>query len=342
MTIFLICSLAIYNFFSYISFWLDNDKIDSIFKVYNFFPFFKAHFADLFAQTVFILGVFCSIITLMLGLFAVSALEIETIRGNRFMSYSQAIAFALKRLKQIVLAELAIICFIGFIILLFALLGLVSRIPYIGEWIYTVLFVLPNFVIAVLTIFILAVLHVSVILLPSVTAAEQKGEAFQSILETFSTVIRQPFRWSGYTILTTVSAKIASFVYAYICFRAVEFITWSTAITGGNDLSNLVKSSLTLLPVRSDLARETFNIFPGIDFGIQLAGVSKYISHDAVAYLMACMLFIIFSSIIGYFLTTIAVAQTRTYAVIRFLKDSYKIEDENPLHQTLPELTATE
>ncbi len=45
---------------------------------------------------------------------------------------------------------------------------------------------------------------------------------------------------------------------------------------------------------------------------------------------MAFMIFIIFASIIGYFLTIIAVGQARGYAVIRYLKDGYKIENEEP------------
>ena len=52
---------------------------------------------------------------------------------------------------------------------------------------------------------------------------------------------------------------------------------------------------------------------------------------EAVGYLMAVMLFLIFASIIGYFLATIATGQARAYVVIRYLKDKYAISSESPL-----------
>ena len=47
--------------------------------------------------------------------------------------------------------------------------------------------------------------------------------------------------------------------------------------------------------------------------------------------LMAIMLFLIFASIIGYFLAVVATAQARAYVVIRYKKDDYEIATESPL-----------
>ncbi len=330
MTIFLLLSLVLYNIFTYLAFFINGEKIKTIFSVYTFFPFYKITFGNMFAQTVFIIGSLASVLMLMLGFYSVSILEIEAIRGNRFMKPQHAIQKAFSRFKQIFLAELGIVCFIGFIILLFMVLGLAARIPFIGEWIYALLFVIPNFLIAILTLFVILVFLISIILLPTVTAAEKKGEAFQSILETFATIIRQPFRWGGYTLLAFVTAKLSSFVYAYVCFRSVQFIAWTTSISGGEQLKTMVKKSLSLLPLKSDVVLFSFQAFPGIDFGFSLSKYAKYSSNSLSEYLMAFMIFIIFASIIGYFLTIIAVGQARGYAVIRYIKDGYKIEDEEP------------
>lgn len=330
MTFFLLLSLALYNFFTYLSFYVEGERLDVIFSVYTFFPFYKLFFGNIFAQIIFAIGALISLLILMLGFFAVSILEIEAIRGNQFMKPEHAIKRAFTRFKQICLAELGIVSFVLFIIFLYTLLGFVTRIPYIGEWLFAFLFVIPNFIVAMLTLFIVVVFLISIILLPTVTAAEKKGEAFQSILETFATIIRQPFRWGGYTILALVTGKLGSFVYAYVCYRSVQFIAWSTSLSGGERLNTMVKKSLALLPLKSDVAFHTFQLFPGIDFGFSLAKYAKYTSHSAAEYLIAFMIFIIFASILGYFLTVIAVGQARGYAVIRYLKDGYKIEDEEP------------
>lgn len=330
MTFFLLLSLAIYNVFTYAAFYFNGEKIKIIFSIYTFFPFYKIFFPNILAQIVFAAGALLSMLMLMLGFFGVSILEIEAIRGNRFMKPERAIKKAFGRIKQICLAELGIICFIAFIIFLFSLLGLIARIPFIGEWIYALLFVIPNFIIAILTLFVVVVFLISIILLPTVTAAEKKGEAFQSILETFATIIRQPFRWGGYTLLVLVTGKFASFVYAYVCYRSVQFIAWATSLSGGEQLKTMVKKSLSLLPLKSDVVFYSFSAFPGIDFGFSLSQYAKHTSNSPSEYLMAFMVFIIFASIIGYFLTIIAVGQARGYAVIRYLKDGYKIEDEAP------------
>ena len=330
MTFFLLGSLIVYNIFTYLAFYFNDEKISTIFSVYTFFPFYKIIFSNPIAQIIFILGAIIAVLTLMLGFFAVSILEIESIRGNKFMKPEHAIKKAFGRFKQILLAEIGIASFILFIVFLFTLLGLISRIPYIGELIYAILFVIPNFIIAILTLFIILVFLISIILLPTVSAAEKKGEAFQSILETFATIIRQPFRWGGYTLLSLVSGKLSSFVYAYICYRSVQFIAWATSLSGGDNTKVLVKKSLSLLPIRTDVTAFTFQAFPGIDFGFSLTQYARYSSNSLAEYLMAFMIFIIFASIIGYFLTIIAVGQARGYAVIRYLKDGYKIEDEEP------------
>ena len=71
------------------------------------------------------------------------------------------------------------------------------------------------------------------------SAADRAGETFTAILETFSTVIRQPVRWLSYTAYALVAGKVASFVYAYFCFRAVQFIGWSAGLGGGDRAEQL-------------------------------------------------------------------------------------------------------
>ncbi|MCH8027766.1 MAG: hypothetical protein IID63_06545, partial [candidate division Zixibacteria bacterium] len=195
-----------------------------------------------------------------------------------------------------------------------------------------VFFVLPGFVIAIFTVFILLVFVLSVLLLPAVAAANRSGETFDSILETFSTIIRQPIRWIFYTLISAAAAKVFGFVYAYFAFRAVQFLTWSSSLAGGDKITDLVKGGVNHLPVKSDVAVYTFNLFEGIDWGINVAAWSRGSTADsAVSYFMAFMLFIIFASIFGYMFSVIATAQARAVVIIRKLKDDYSIADEKPL-----------
>ncbi|MCD6249487.1 MAG: hypothetical protein J7J98_04050 [candidate division Zixibacteria bacterium] len=334
MTMTVVGALVVYDAFTYVGLAISGDDLSRAFGIYGLFPFDGLIITSIGGQIAYWLGVGLAVLTFMLGFFAVSAINIEAIRGNRFLSPRQAIMFAFKRLPQIFLSELSIALFVGLIILIFTVLGLVSRIPVVGEWLYVLLFALPNFIIAILAIFIIFVLLLTVLLLPAVAAAERRGETFTAILETFSTIILQPFRWFGYTAYSFFAAKVCGFIYAYFAYRAVQFLIWSSSLGGGERLGRLAQSGLAHLPVRSDLARETFNIFPGIPFGVDLRLMAGYPSDSAISYFMAFMLFLIFASILGYTLAVIAAGQARGYVALRYIKDNYSIAAEEALFFT--------
>ncbi len=334
MTAFLCASLVVYDAFSYLAYLVDGQAIATVFSAYGFFPFNPPVFVSSPAWVVFGVGVMGAVLVLMLGFFAVAAINIEKIRGNRFMSIGAAIKFAFARFGQLFFSELTVVLFIGFVVLLFFIVGLVSRIPYIGEWIYAVLFVIPSFVVGLLTVFTIFVAILSVLLMPAVAAAERRGEAFSVILETFSTVIRQPFRWFAYTGVTLVLAKLSSFVYAYFCFRTVQLMVGASMLGGGERLDRMVKSGLSHLPANSDLVREMFNVFPGIDWSFSIYHWTRSISSEPTSYLMAFMVFLVFASVIGYALATIAAGQAIGYVAIRQIKDDYDIADEEPMFFT--------
>jgi hypothetical protein len=332
MTLALIVALLVYDIVTYLALALAGEPLSRAFAAYGVFPFDRLVIGSTVADIIHWFGIGLAVLVVMLGFFAVSALNIEAVRSNRFMSPGQAIRFALKRLPQIFLSELSIALFVGLIVLLFALLGLVSRIPYVGEWLYVLLFAIPNFVIALVAIFIILVLLLTVLLLPAVAAAERRGETFTAILETFSTIILQPFRWFGYTVYSLFAAKICGFIYAYFTYRAVEFLIWSASLGGGSRLTRLAQSGMAHLPIRSDLARETFNLFPGVPFGVDLRLLAGFPSDSAISKFMALMLFLVFASILGYTLAIVAAGQARGYVALRYIKDKYSVAAEESLY----------
>lgn len=333
-TMFFCLAVGIYTAFIYLALAIEGENIKLIYSMHGLLPFFKMTLHNFSAQSVWGLGIMLSLFSVMLAMFSVAAIEIESIRGNPFFSIFGAIKFSFKRIGQLFLSELSIALFLLLIIGLFALLGLVSRIPYIGEWIFTVLFVLPNFVIGLLTVFVGFILIMSMLLLPAVAAAERRGEVFDAILETFSTIMRQPVRWIMYTLYALVTAKVCSFVYAYFAYRAVQFVTAASSLGGGAKLQTLVRGSLSHLPIKSDVANIALHIFPGWNWGFSLTRWVKAGTGSPAEHLMAVMLFIIFATVIGYALSVIATGQARGYVALRFIKDSHNIAEEAPLFFT--------
>ncbi len=331
MTFFICLGLVVYDIFTYIALAVQGENLGFVYSAYGLTPFFKLAFSNTIAQIVFIVGALLAVLCLMLGFMAVAIIDIEAVRGNRFLSAFKAIRFSFQRLPQILFSELAIIVFIAFIILLYVLLGLICRIPIIGDWLYSITFVMPGFIVAILTLFVFLVFQLSVVLMPAVAAAERTGESFSVILETFSTIIRQPVRWGLYTLYSLVAAKVCGFVYAYFCYRSVQFIGWATQIGGGDKMERLIKSGLSHIPVKSDFVQYTLNVFAGVDWSISTSGWTRGGTGEAAGYVMTVMLFLIFASIYGYMLSIIATAQARGYVAIRQIKDRHDISAEKPL-----------
>lgn len=331
MTGYLIDALIFYDIFTYIALIVEGEKFSNIWKAYSFFPFAQCTFDNLAAQIIFAVGVSGAVLLIMMGMFAIAAIEIERIRGNPFMSFMQAIKFSFKRINQILLSEISIILFMVLIIGLFALFGSIGRIPWIGDWIMAIFFVIPGFIVAIISVFIMAVLCCSLLLLPATAAADRNGETFNSILETFSTIIREPARWVGYTAYSLVAGKISIFIYAFFCYLAINFSTWAISLGGGAKVERLLRSGLSHLPVNSEFVREIFSFYSGSSLVFSFKDWMRGGNDDWAGYLMAFMLFLIFTSIIGYFFSILATAQANGFAVIRYAKDNHKISEEDSL-----------
>jgi hypothetical protein len=152
MTASLLVGLITYNIFTYLALLTEGESLNTAIKVYGIFPFDGFYFDESFAFLFYWLGVIVSIVVMMLGMFAVAAFEFESIRGHRFLTIRDSFRFTVKRAKQVLLSELSIISFLVLIIILVALYGLIGRIPFIGEWIFSIFFVIPGFVMAIFSI----------------------------------------------------------------------------------------------------------------------------------------------------------------------------------------------
>lgn len=328
MTIYLVVSLLVFDLFVYLAFAVRGDSVSKVFNVLGIFAIYQFNYNDPIFLFIIGLGIFFSGLICMLGMTTVAKIDLEFIRGHRFYPLREVLKYPFVKFKQLFLALLGIIVFILFVVLLYLLFGLIGRIPFIGEWLYSIFFLLPSFIIAILTVFIIFVLVASFFIMPAVTAYDDKNEAFQSILETFTTIIRRPIQWLWYTFYGLIVGKLFSFVYAYFAYRAVEFSVMASAITGGDKIKTLVKQALTILPHRSDLVEFMTNIMPGINFGFDLSRHTIRGEVSAAAYLLSFMLLLIFASVVAYYLSAIATTQMRAYLLIRYLKDNKKIDEE--------------
>ncbi|MEW5923477.1 MAG: hypothetical protein AB1746_05770 [Candidatus Zixiibacteriota bacterium] len=328
----LLAALIIYDIFTYAGFAVAGISADLLYEVFGLLPLQLSGPETVPGKFIYYAGIAIGTFIILSGMTAIGIIDIEKFRGNQFCTALQALRFARSRMKQLFMSILTIVLFIGFIVFLGVLVGLLARIPYLGELIYSVFFFFPNFIISLVTVLVIFVLFTGIFVMPSAVAADRAGETFNSILGTFSTAIRQPLRWAGYSIYILAAAKVAGFVFAYVCFRAVQFMKIITTLGGGEKIEILISSGLSELPIGGGLAGFTFNIFPGVNFGFDILRLMTAEPESGLfAVLMAISLFLVFLIIWGYIVSIISTGQTYAYVIIRKIREGYFITDEEPM-----------
>ncbi len=332
----LLAALAAYDCLVYLAVAVDGLSISHFFQAHSLFPFSGLRFVTLPAKALFGSGVLLGLFVVMHGFLAIALITIEELRGNRLCSAKDGIRFSLSRWKQTALALGAMALFLLFLLGFNSGLGLVARIPWIGDALYSVLFVIPGFLVALFTVVIALVFVLSFLILPAATAADRIGESFTSIVETFSTFLRQPFRWVGYTVFSFGSAKVCVWILSAFSALALKSFLWLSSLTGGETVAQTFAGGARLLPLRGSLIDFTTNLWPnlqvaGVEIGFDIGRWSKGGSDGFAAVIMAFALVIIFAYVWGYGISILATSQTYTYVIIRKLRDDYDVTAEDPM-----------
>lgn len=328
---FILSALVLYDIFTYLAVLLDGGSLSAFFARYGLVPLGALWFAGTAAKIIHFMGILLGIWILMTGMVGVSIFDFEMMRANPFFTSLAAIRFALSRFGQIFVSHLAIVIFLGFILLLGVLFGLLSRIPYLGDWMYALFLVFPNFIIAIFSVLIIFVLSLSVLIMPATVAADRHGEAFNSILEIFTVITRQPFRWLAITAYSLAAAKICGFIFAYFSYRALQFLQFITQLGGGEKINDLFASGAAHLPLQSPAVRQLTTALPGLKFGFTVEFLKGVAEPGLAGYIMALSLFGVFVIVVAYIFSIIATGQSVCYAFVRKARDGHLFTSEKPL-----------
>jgi len=336
--IFILGSFILYDFLTFLAVIIDGRDFGYFWSIYGLFPLVWLQFSSGISQAIYMAGIAVSGFVLAVGMIALAVFDFEDMRGNPFLSWPKAVGFAAGRIGQLFRSWAAILVFLAFIVILALLAGLLTRIPVVGEVIFGLFFFFPAFIVALFTVLIIFVFMLSFLIMPVAVAADRRGESFSSILETFNTVTREPWRWSLYTAYSVLAAKVGSFVLAYFAFRAVQFLRLTIGLTGGAGVDRLIASGADHLPLSGALVDFTTGLMPGLGFGFDITGLGGgVIVHGPGSFLTAISLFLIFVMIWAYVISIIVSGQARAYAVIKFRREGYRIDEEASFFESATE-----
>jgi predicted membrane protein len=331
----LLCGYLGFLILTYLAHLLSDRRLSEVWGSFGFFPVHDFSFSGFLAWLAFIIGCLFFICIFLLSNAAVGKITYEQLKGDEFYSTKDSFKFLKKNWKTVLLSPPSILALVIILLICGIVIGLLGKIPYVGELGLGIFYGVPIFVVALFTAYTLFIFFIALLMTPAIVATT-KEDVFETIVQLFSSIWTQPWRYFVYTGLSGFLAKLGAFVFGYFCFRGVQLVNWSVGVLMKDKLSEIIEGALGYLTVPSSILYFFSNIFPGIRFAYLIPepgwGAGLNWSKGIAAFLIGITFILIVFVVISYALATLSVGQTLTYIIIRKKKD-----DENLLEKKTEE-----
>jgi len=328
-----------YLILTYIAYLTEGASLSEIWRTRGFFPVYEFFFGTWYSQIIFVIGLLFMIVCWLVSSTMVAKITFEQLKGDSFFSKADAWKFIKKYWKPVLLSPLSLAVFFILLILAGIIVGLVGKIPILGELGFAIFYIFPIFIVAIFAAYLSVIFFVSILLTPAIVATT-KEETFETIIQSFSTVWSQPWRYFLYNGLLAFIAKISIFVLSYFCFLAIALINWSCSIFMGDKLGSIFTNALDYLKLPSGIANFFTTLLPGSEVSLMSSpnpfGFTLLWTYDLpllykISSAVMCISFIlIFFVVLSYGLTIISTGQTLIYIILRKKKDDENLLEKKP------------
>ncbi len=322
-----------YYILTVLSLYLAGLNFTQILSQYGLFPclFILDIPIGLISKIVFSAGCIYLVIVLLITNTAVSRAVFMVLRGNNFYTWREAFAFAIKKSGSIILTPVVI----GMLIIAFIIgawvIGMIGRIPFIGELgisFFSIIWLCASLVV----VFLVIVTGVAIILTPAILATTEE-DSFEAIFQSFSTTWSQPWRIviyegiaGGLSILGFLVMAILIKCAFVLMNNLLSFSMQDAYINMATQAQYLLQSwTLKLEPILSRVFGELKQYF---FFARDFIPLELSPTLNISAYLVAINMMIVGGLIISYLLATFNSGNTIMYLIFRKIKD-----DENLLER---------
>lgn len=320
-----------YLVFTYLAFLSSGSSFSQTWDYHGLFPLSDFPFTEWYSWVIFIIGCLIALICWLLASTMVGKVTYEQLKGDDFYSSKEAFRFLKKHFGPAFLSPLSMLAFIAFLIICGIIVGLLGKIPYVGEIGIGIFYLIPLFAVALCLAYVVFMFFVSLLLAPAIVAT-LKEDTFETIVQIFSTVWNQAWRYFVYTGLVGVMSKVGIFIFGYFSFRAVQFVHLTSGVLMKDKLADITEEALSYITIPRHLLDYFSNVFAGINFGFHLpeigGGIYLNWSGQIASFLIAISLIFIIFMVVSYGLAIISTGQTLTYIILRKKKD-----DENLLER---------
>ena len=326
--------LAAYLVVTYGAFLSAGNSLKDVWNMYGLLPCFfgSGETFPWYSWIVFGIGAVIFLCVFLITNTAVARASYMQMKGNNFYTWREAFRFAIRKAGSVILTPVSLAIMIGFIVLGALVVGLLGKIPYVGE-LGVSLFTLFWFLTTIFLFFLTIVAGVSFLLVPSIIATTDE-DAFEAVFQTFSTTWSQPWRFIFYEALTMAVSVVALGIFAFFAKEGILIANRLLGVFMGSDYINLANNGQALVQSWTLLSQNVIeSLFskaaPAIYFSKEFIYITDLpITVKISGYFYALSLLFLGGWVLSYGLSTFSVGNTLLYITLRKKKD-----DENLLER---------
>ena len=343
-----------YWIFSYLSLVIAGFNLTDSIRDYGLYPCLFGHEAQWHSWLVYYCGIIIWIFMIMLSSTAVSRITLKQLKGNDFFSGNDGWAYAYKHWKAVVLSPLTILLIIAFFIIFAGVFALMSSIPYLGEIIFAIPYLLYFFG-SVFTIYTFFVLFVSLLFSPSIVGVYEE-DTIGTVFNSYSITIGQGWRVIVYHLLLMPLILLSLEIMHWFWMNSIGFINYVFGFDWlmGEKLSNITThaSSIIFTPWIVDLIsclRTTITDSIGLvyvlpkffPYEFQSQSINLSMMETISSVILSISYFLIGLSIVSYGLSIVSVGQTIMFIIFKKKSDDDDLLirlDEDEIEDEIEEL----
>lgn len=315
-----------YAIFSYIAFLLSGWGIKNIWQTFRFIPWpFYNVSLTWYGWIFWIIGALISLFFYFITSTAISKITFEQLKGDEFYESKEAWKFAYKNWKGTFLSPIYLAIFIGILLLVGLVFGLIGRIPYVGQ-IIIALFSIPLISGAFFIVYLTIVMFVVMIIAPAVVSTTE-SDTFDTLFEGFSVLNDQTWRFFLWNFILGICVFLASFVFALLLLYTLKLTHWALGVWAGprNWLNVMWEQGkwYLYLPFAPTFLLKWFPgiVSPTVYPSIGTLPVNPGITTPFAGFLLGLVFYFVVFGIVGYALSVFQAGQTIIYITLVKLKD---------------------
>lgn len=339
---------SVYFILNYLGYLASGLSLGNTWNNYGLYPCLAGTGSPWFSMLLFWIGTIFWFLAVSMACTAVARVTYKQLKGDEFYSSFDGWKYVKKHWHPVVFTSLSIFLIICFFIIMAALFALLGKIPYIGEYLFVLPYLLYFFG-AVFTIYTAVVFIISFIYTPAITATLEE-DTMGAVFNSYSLTWSQPWRILTYHLVLLPLLALSVSVFKHFWLGGFKFINAVFGHTSlmGEKLSNITGTAAGI--VWPDRLTHLFSYNSGFgpkgayieeyhsssetclawfcDSGFPTAGGTLSGSEWGAAVILSFFLFILTLSVFSYALSILSVGETIMLIIFR-----KKSDDDNILER---------